>query len=616
MDDLSHIEITPAPGGDASNRVYEFGCRLDKVCEAQVWGQIRLARALYNDLVASIRKIVDESRACIMANASDRARTIEADITRLNEAFAAHKAADDEPGMKAIAQERREKWHELAGELKEVRKSMRAELQSRFLSRIGKNASCDTYQLRSQAVANGLGWATANAVLDAALIAFKTSLPKGGMPRFAAGADKDQDTLTLQFTTAGGLPVEKLLSGGHGELFLQPPAKGAGRRSYGEFRFRLGAAKDDTYAHGTWQYHRAIPEKSSVAGARLVRRRIGKDYRYAIQLLVKQPLSAAESQPARLPLATIHFGWAEDIDGRRVAGIADCADPGAATILRLPPTIEEMLTRSREIQQARDTARDELVPRIKAEISLPDSAEEAFVEQWMAFRRTQTQHVSSNSVHRLCARLRETGVELPEWLERWRKADKLQFQSQAHIARRARNARKTFYRTVAADLASRYATIAIEPLDLKAAAIKVDKITGEKTDLARKARAGRVTAAIYELESALRWAATKHGCAVLDIQGKTATYCSICGGKVANDDASSQLLHCDGCGAELDRKQNGAALCWIACNDRYEDVVTDFWTQTAEAQREKTAKNAEKKERMMSGRAAARARTQSVAENA
>lgn len=96
-------------------------------------------------------------------------------------------------------------------------KALRAEIQARFLSKIGKNSACETYQLRSRAIAEGLCWGTANAVLDAALIAFKKTFTKGTALRFAVGSEKDQDTFTLQFTTAGGVAASTFLSGQHRE---------------------------------------------------------------------------------------------------------------------------------------------------------------------------------------------------------------------------------------------------------------------------------------------------------------------------------------------------------------------------------------------------------------
>lgn len=601
------MNIEPAKASDASVLIYEYGCRVDKECQAVVWEQIRKSRALYNTLVATIRRIVDESNAYILAQAGEDAKALSDESAALTMKFAEAKAADDEPTLKTIAQARRLKWRELGDKLKATRKAFRKHVQDNYLNRIGKNSSCETYRLRNEAVADGLGWATANAILDAALIAFKKSFVQGRTPRFASGEEKDQDCLTLQFTAAGGIPSASLLAGTHGEFALIPPDGGARRRRYGEFKFRLGAAKAETYCTGTWQYHRPLPEGLSVGLVRLVRRRIGKDYRYALQLMVKLAAPLDGSAVAeRKPLATVHFGWAYDLDGRRVAGIADSADPGAAHLLRLPPSIEETLKAAAGIQAERDTARNEIMPQLKAAVSLPDGVDPTLAEEWQAFRRLPVSHMSANRLLRLCWKLREAGVPLPDWVETWRKEDRLRWQAHTHMARRARNSRKGFYRGQAVQLARTYSAIAIEPLDLKEAALKVNEVTGEKTDLSRKARAGRVVAAIYELESAIRWAAVKHGCAVLDIVGKTASHCSMCGGVIAADDEDIQVLHCDACGAELDRKQNGAAYAWQAAHDVYEKAVAEYWLRFQEERRAKAEENASKKLKLIEGRAKAR----------
>lgn len=595
--------ITPAvsPSGDAT--VYEYGVRLDKECIESTLEQIHDARRLYNNLVASIREIFNEMNIFILEHGGRAMQDVHARVNALNDAFAAAKAANDEDKMKQIAQERRLAWREQSVFQNEVRKKYRTEIVANFWSRIGKNSACDTYRLRSEAVADGLGWATANAVLDSALTAFKKSIARGRAPRFAAGSEKIQDALTLQFTAAGGAAASDILSGRHGELAILP-ANGCGRRKYGEFRFRLGAAKNATNATGTWQYHRALPEGAHIALARLVRRQIGKDSRWALQLLVKTQDSVTVSVGERKPLVAIHFGWSADITGRRVAGIADSAEPGAALILQLPPQIEEQLTSAHDLQGERDKHRDELVPQIK-DMVLPDSAPELLREELLAIKCLPAQYVAIRRLHRLCGMLRE-GSLLPDWLEAWRKQDRMRWQATSHIARRARNARKTFYREKAIDLARRYNAIAIEKLDLAEAAKKVEETTGEKTELAKKARSGRVVAAIYELDSAIRWAAVKTGAALIDISAPTVLTCSVCGGHTVGDPDDGQLLHCQDCGADIDRKQNGAAVAWSMCNDRREDVVSDYWSTTIASRAQRDSAKRERLGKMVAGRRAAR----------
>lgn len=611
-------EIKPSLLPQGNVLIYEYGVRLDKACVPAVNDQIFKARRLYNDLVAAIRSTVNDMRAFVLEKSGPEAVRCQAEIDRLNDEFAAARAANDEEAMKRVAETRREKWRDLASLVKETRKVLRAEIQRDYLSKIGKNSACETYRIRSQAVADGLGWATANQVLDAALIAFKKSFARGNAPRFAIGEEKDQDTLTLQFTIAGGLPVDAILSGRHGELAMIP-TNGCGPRKYGEYRFRLGPAAAGVNATGTWQYHRPLPEDATVGLARLIRRRVGKDYKWAIQLQVKQPVVEQGAIEGRKPLAAVHFGWAADIDGRRVAGVTDGPDPGQAQVLKLPAGVEDRLARSSAIQSERDSARDAIVPRLK-EILLPEVVTDNVAdlppeslevklsrvnEEMKAIRRLPVQHVATRRLHRLCAMLR--GVDcLPDWLEAWRKEDRLRWQASAHIARRARNLRKSFYRQTAICLARQYSAIAIEPLDLAKAAVKVNEATGERTEFAKKARAGRVAAALYELESSIRWAAAKSGTALLELAGETASRCGFCGGDVLPDESDGQVLHCTQCGADIDRKQNGASLAWQMVNEDLESLVEQFWTETLAARRSQEDKLAEKKAKMQEGRRNAR----------
>ena len=593
-------KITPAdiPSGDSV--IYEYGIRIDKDSAALVGAQISQARRLYNDVVASIRNTITDLQAFVVDRSGPEAISVQAEIEALTEAFAAAKAADSEPDMQRIAESRREKWRTLSGMLKAARKEHRAEIQERFLSRVGRNATCETYKLRSAAVAAGLGWGTANAVLDAGLQAFKKSFALGKAPRFAAGAEIYQDCLTLQFTAAGGIPAENILTDKHAEFMLRPDG-GCGPRKYGELRFRLGSAKADTWASGTWQYHRPLPEGSHISLARLVRRRVGPHFKWAVQLLVKPKTPIREEVGERAPLVTVHFGWSADVEGRRVAGLADSADPGAAKIVALPPFIEAALERAAEIQGKRDESRDAVSVKVRA-IELPESAGEALQEIIGKMRRTRPQDISANRLHYLCRLLREED-RLPEWLEEWRHADRLLWQDQTHIAKRARNARKTFYRELAISLGRRYSAIAIEPLDLAGAAVKVSELTGEKSDFTKKARSGRVVAALYELESAIRWAATKTGAAVLDLVSETASQCSICGGShVTASKKDHQTLLCSDCGAVLDRKQNGAALAWQAVSEKRDDHVEDFWIAHLGKRDDAASKKAEKLSKMAEGR--------------
>lgn len=495
--------------------IYEYGCRVDRSCIPAIDEQVRSARKLYNDIVETMRRAWDEAQALVMARAGEPAAALALQIETATERFQAARAANDSAAMEKIARERRQLRSQLFPILAEVRRAEKSRLKAVYAC-IGNNSGCETYQLVRKAVADGLGWATGGAILDAALKAWSASVVRGHAPRFARGESRTQDSLTLRFVAAGGMPLEKLFSAGSADLRLSVPEPG--KRRYGSFEFRLGRAAHKAYATGTLQYHRRLPDSARVGLARLMRKRVGKDIRYALQLQLNLPQPYKVSVPAgRANLVCIHFGWSADAAGRRVAGVADSAEPSCGWLLQLPA---------------------------------------------------------------------------------WRAADRLRWQDASHIARTARNRRRGHWREVAIDLARRYAAIAIEPLDLREAALTVDADTGERAPFNAQARSGRVVAGVGELESALRWACIKTHTPLIEIEGHdTATACAHCGGATVHERDSYQTLHCTACHAEIDRKINGAARAWQLAQPQLSRLADEFaafsehaWEKAQAAKQQKTQK--------------------------
>lgn len=606
---MTNLKIIPQTQGQQI--IYEYGVRVDADSEQAIGEQIRKARAMYNNIIAVMRGIYDEMQTFILENASQEARDLVAKIERHGEDFQAAKAKNDKEAMKEIARARSEDRKALYPLLQEVRKTHKAVIAERFYSRIGMNSRCETYVCRGAAVKEGLGAFTANKVLEAALQAWQKSMQRGRPPRFAVGVEKAQDALTIQFSQAGGCPVEDLFTGKRRDFAIEYPRKGFRKRSYTSFLFRLGAATDEVYAQGTAQVDREPPHGSRVALARLVRKVMGPKYRYTLQLLLSLPEPVRVTpEGRRKPLAALHFGWNFDEAGRRLAGVSDNGDALDAGILALPSSIELDLRRATEIQSGRDGNRDAIVQRLKAEMALPDDLpeEDALRVLWDKVRRLPAQYVSTNRLHYLAGLLAERD-SMPEWLEVWRKSDRMQWQKQVHLAKSARNRRMTFYRKTALDLARQYETIVLEIPDLKKAAETLDESTGEKTEMAKRARAGRVIAALYSLESAIHWAACKCGTAVLHLSGEeTARTCSLCGGTAMTPDPEDgQMLYCEDCGSTPDRKKNGAANAWKIANADLERQVTKYWEAVVSKTQESAARKAEKVKKMADGRKAASA---------
>lgn len=572
---------------------YEYRVYIDPETRKDTWNQIILARQMYNDIVAKMREIHQAMQDYTFNMAGGDATEILSRIELLTEKFAAAKSANDESELKQIADERRAAWRELSPILKAVRKEHKQEIQERFLSKVGNGSASDTYPIRAHYIEKGLGWATATDVLDRALVAWKKRFPLGKPPEFAKGSEKTQDTLVLQFTAAGGLPFSAF-QGKNKELVVED----------GEFQFRLGSAKSNTYATGRIVFHRDLPENCTIPKARLVCKRVANKEEYYLQFVVSSDLQTV-TMNGKKPLLAVHFGWNADVSGRRVCGINDTPDPSTAQIIQLPTSIEEDLQRAAEVQALRDTARDELHPKLKG---LPLTGDEQLDADIIKIQRLPAQHIEQARVHRIMERwMHVTGLDLPDDLRQWKSLDKKRWQAEVGIAKRARARRKEFYTLLAREWCRQYSAIVIEPLDLKEAAIKLNEQTGEKTEFSKKARAGRVVASLYELESAIHWQAKKAGVAVFEENPETVSVCAHCGSThIKPRDDDWQVLECADCGAQTDRKDNGASILYQSTVHGIESRTAEYHQAFIESENKRLIAKAEKLRKMQEGRRAKR----------
>jgi len=374
--------------------------------------------------------------AWVLERAGPRAQALQAELSECEAAIAVARAGAEVERLHLLAPQRVELGIELTALLRPIRERHRADLRALFFSRVGNTTSTQTYRLRCQAVEAGLGWATATEVLDSALLAWKKSLALGRAPKFTNADRKEQDTLTLQFTLKGGLPVEQVLDGSSQEIHLTP-ADAARRRAYGAFRFRLGLARDGVNATGTWQHHRPIPQGAHVACARLVRRSVADKDRWSLQLVLRLAEPIRIDHTPLTDLAAVHFGWTRCEGGRRVATVARSADPGAAQPVVLPASIEGDLHHSAELQGRRALARDALLPHLatlaNAKRQLPPG-QRAELE---TLAKLPVNHVAFGRIYRLHKALAGIGL-WRDWFDAWIRDDRMHWQAAVLLARRAR----------------------------------------------------------------------------------------------------------------------------------------------------------------------------------
>lgn len=584
--------------------IYEYGVRLDKECLPEVNRQFWLAHTLYNNIVATIRSIREEANTLLISSTPELA-AINTKIEQSSKAFAEAKVRNDEEGMKAAAEQRRvfrRRFAELSGP---ARKALRNEL-AEIYARIGMRSECDTYKLLAPALADGLGRPTADMIHTTALNAWKKVCKDGGQINFRKAAERQSDHIDFRFTDAGGVPAEELLTGRHRSIsFAEPPhyADRPNAKPYPGFRFRIGAAKADTFATGSIQLHRPFPEGSRVTTCRLVRRRIGPDTRWSIQLQLSVPQDQTITVPAkRRPLAAAHFGWSLSDEGlRRIAAIAYEADPGCVQFLDLPYDIQEDFARAELLQQERDENRDRMAELIKGDVSTTGWCDDEKAEL-AALRRLPVQHIAAKRLSRLSWMLAESGNDW-QALTEYAIEDRWMWQAQRHIDTRARNRRRHFYRHVALEWVRAYETIVVCSPNLSESALRI-KDNGERNELGQLARKARHNAAISEFMQALSWAATRAGTIILQSTDASHVHrCAQCGETVVRD---GDYIRCS-CGHEDDSKANSANVLWQQNLETFAQEAQGAKAAILKVKQAADEKKAEKLVKMFTKRAEVRA---------
>lgn len=589
------MKITVKGGRSIENVVYEYGARVDRNCIPALKNQFKLAHDTYNEIVAELKRIAKEARAWLEEKAGEDAKRIRQRIDVLNQAFKEAKAQDDRELLTKIAEERRGLWRAYYEQINAVRAANRAELKELFESHIRQSKDCRIYQIRSEAVAKGLGWADGDAILTAAIQAWNKQWPKLKEPNFKSIHEVTQQFVQLRFKKDVTGSVIK--HGKHSSFAIE--GDDFGKRAYLGFRFNVGSGELLQQVAGTVYVHRPLPDGARLLRARLVEKRVGKDNKYYIQLVLElKPEDApAISSEKRQPLVALDFGWFFEEDGRRIAGLADADDPGMAKILRLPPEIETLFERAEAISGQRDTLRDEVAGELLA-MSFTE-APEAISDDLRKLKLVgKPNWVAPSRLARIVLRWKESCPDyLPDWLERleaWRKADKLLWQASSHVARRARNARRNLYEGWALDLCKRYERIVIDTPDLAKSAKVKDKTTGKHSKLGATARSGRFRVSLSEFRLALEWAAARAETVIADILGRTSKTCAHCGGNAEVHEENSRVVICqnEGCGAVEDRELNAAAVVYQNALQRIEEIDLRYAEMT-HAEEEKVSKRKE-----------------------
>jgi len=583
---------------------WNYGARVE--ASEALEEQFTLAHRTYNQMVEVTRHALAALTDWFCEKDPEIAR-LGAAIERLSAQWSEAKARDARDELEQIAAERRflrKDWYERCFA---VRKDNRSEVNALIRQWVGLTKESRLYAVRTEAVKAGLYWASATAVMTAVQQAWDKQFPRLRPVAFSKRAEKTRETLVVQFTEAGGVPMSTLHSK-HGGLWIEPPGDGLltawanGRRParpdrYLRFRMRIGGrGREGVYVEGSVQMVRPVPEGARVMMARLVRERVATKYRHQLQLVLRlaEPLSIPTE--TKEPRVALDLGWYYEAGlGRRVIAYTGGDNEDAVEQIYLPPGIDEAFDRVDDMNSRRSLARDDVAITLRC--CQWDDAPAPLAETLAAINKAPVAHVAQARLARLVWQWRNEHSDYrPDVLAElwsWRRWDKKLYEASAHLRRRTAGQRKKFYEHWARYFASRYTTIVVVRPALREAAVIKNEASGEHTALTARARQGRVRAALYDFLNAVATKAAETGSVVIEVSGRTTTECSACGAIMAvpEENPATRTLVCHACGVSHDREANSAVLAYRVPDD--DGAVT----QSLEHAQEQADRARERRER-------------------
>lgn len=298
----------------------------------------------------------------------------------------------------------------------------------------------------------GLYWGTYLQVENAA-----KSMMRGTPPRFRPWRMR-RDKLAVQFQ--GGLSVADLLACDDRRARLaicrRPHAKPKSRRGDrvldGVLSMRIGSdGRDPVWAEIPLRFHRPIPTKARIKWLFLTRRSVGNHDVWSIQFVCEAD-SWAKPDLATGGSVGVDVGWRRFPDRLRVAVWA--GSDGAEGELALPAW---WIAESRKVRGIR-SERDRLLDGIRAQVlSWASTDDRAWIAQTGSHRR----------VEQLVHSALQGDADVPEEIVAWRSRERHLHEYEAHLRDQLQGSRRDLYRRFAAMVTRRYATVAMEDLDLR-----------------------------------------------------------------------------------------------------------------------------------------------------
>lgn len=276
------------------------------------------------------------------------------------------------------------------------------------------------------------------------------------------------------------------------------------------------------------------------------------------------------SKPLERKAVGIDFGWRSvrdrewgDKTGLRVAVLVD--SDGRKEHITLPPKFIARFKHADLLRSQLDTLTNEFWTEINPKFTktILDQMSE---DEWLRLLIERARRARNLHPARLCTIAKAhnenpvLGKDVNKAMQHFAETARKLLIRQFNVRNRTIEYRKHLYRNTAARLATSYGMIAVKNTDFRSIAQLVDS-DGNETELGKQARTNRFIVSPSELRNAIRNAAKREQCELVDVPpARTTTTCSSCG-HVHQGPIEDLTFVCQGCGKVHDQDENSAALC-------------------------------------------------------
>lgn len=557
-------------------RVYQYGCLSPTVFPEEAEQQLRLANRLWNALVANDRHAQEQNTT--LWSEQNPIRILEEEIANLDHRITelrTQTANTKKSTRKAtVAPERREEISVIVAQRKDLRQQLRetkVSLKDNIKdqqSSIWETQKQADKNARQQFASQGLYWGIYNDTMQHFQVASKKAHQTGGTVRFRRYTGEGTWTVQIQ-TMSGTAPatVEDLFNPSSRIRNLvqvdrvdtrnweQLPRWQRKQQSHTMLHMRVTSnGREAIMIDLPMIMHRPIPEGASIKLVRLTRKKLGRQWKYAVSFTVDEPVSVLPA-PTQSAVA-VDLGWRK-VDNRLRVGVwvGDQA-PYREHEISLPERLIGGFEQADRIRSYRDTYFNEAISALRAWLTDNPECPEwlrdltAYIAQWKSHERLM-------NVVETWKQLRfSTDRDIFEQLSEWRKKERHLQDFEVNLRDRLVKWRREIYRVEASKLAKQFRTIILEDMNLQNLS-RTPRIENGDTQQERIVRAHRTLASPGVLREALLAAFrdSEHEVVLATPVNTTRIHAS-CGHIVEADYASSVQIQCPSCNVWYDQDAN------------------------------------------------------------